>query len=40
VHEWALRTIAKECKSGFEIKFFDTPLEECILRDSKRDKPV
>lgn len=24
----------------FEEKFFDTPLEECILRDSKREKPV
>ena len=24
----------------FEDKFFDTPLEECIERDSKRDNPV
>lgn len=24
----------------FEIKKFNTPLEECILRDSKREKPV
>lgn len=40
-HEQAIRAIVKYHKNVVvEIKFFDTPLEECILRDSKRDKPV
>lgn len=40
-HEKTIRDIVKNYKNVFvEIKFFDTPLEECILRDSKRDKPV
>ena len=35
--EKRLRHIAKILKADFEIKEFDTPLEICIERDSKRD---
>lgn len=34
------RIIAEHPLVSFEEKFFDTPLEECILRDSKRENPV
>lgn len=39
VHEGALKTLAPN-SSDFEIRSFDTPLEECIARDAKREKPV
>lgn len=37
--EW-LQKIAKEHNVTFEIKNFDTPVEECIRRDALREKPV
>jgi predicted kinase len=40
IHEKVLREIAQMYNAEFEIKFFDTPLEVCIERDSKREKPV
>lgn len=39
-HEEQLRKLADECWAKFVIKEFDTPLETCIERDSKREKPV
>jgi predicted kinase len=39
-HETEIRELAKSYNAEVEIKFFDTPLEECIKRDSKREKPV
>lgn len=39
-HELFLRAIAKRFNARFEVKVFNTPIEECILRDSKRDNPV
>lgn len=39
-HEQTLRDIAKEFKASFEVKFFDTPVEECIARDLKRHNSV
>lgn len=35
---WA--RVAKECNAKFETREFDTPWEECIERDAKREKPV
>lgn len=35
-HALALAKLAKDCKAEFEIKSFDTPVEECIRRDSLR----
>jgi len=41
VHEESWRDIADECFADFEVKFFDTPVMECIERDLKRgDKSV
>ena len=39
-HEERIRDIAKLFDVEVEIKMFDTPVEECIKRDQKRDKPV
>lgn len=40
-HEDTWKQIAESCGATFEVKFFDTPLLECIERDSKRgDKSV
>lgn len=40
-HEESWRDIADECFADFEVKFFDTPVMECIERDLKRgDKSV
>lgn len=39
-HEDALRDIAKDFGAELEVKFFDVPIKECLLRDSMRDKPV
>lgn len=39
-HEETLRKLAEECWAKFVIKEFDTPLETCIERDAKREKPV
>lgn len=39
-HERVLRTLASRLKAEFEIKEFDTPLDECIARDAKRVKQV
>lgn len=40
IHQSTLMGIGQFYNAEFEIKFIDTPLEECILRDSKREKPV
>lgn len=40
IHEDTLKKLAKDHKAGFEVKFFDTPLEECIKRDLKRPNSV
>lgn len=34
------KAIAKKYNAEFEVKFFDTPLEKCIKRDSLRPNPV
>lgn len=39
-HENDLRDIATEFGAEFEIRDFNTPLDECIQRDIKRDKSV
>ena len=39
-HEERMREIAKEFKAKVEVKFFDTPISECIERDSKRANSV
>ena len=39
-HERYFMQLAKYYKAEFEIKFFDTPLEECIKRDNKRPNGV
>lgn len=39
-HEETLRKLAEECWAKFVIKEFDTPLETCLERDAKREKPV
>lgn len=36
IHEEYFRQLAKTYKAEFEIKFFDTPLEICMVRDNKR----
>lgn len=36
-HENVLRQLAKKHRAEFEIKVFDTPIEECIRRDSLRE---
>lgn len=40
IHEAALREMAKTHSAQFEVKFFDTPIEECIERDLKRANSV
>jgi predicted kinase len=40
IHEETLKKLAQDNKAGFEVKFFDTPLEECIKRDLKRPNSV
>lgn len=40
IHEESLKKLAEECWAKFVIKEFDIPLEICIERDSKREKPV
>jgi predicted kinase len=40
VHEVTLRAIAAAYKAKFEVKFFDTPVEECIQRDLLRPNSV
>lgn len=39
-HEEQIKLIAASHGCPVEIKVFDTPLEECIERDAKREKPV
>jgi len=39
-HEKRLRKIAEEFKTDFEIKEFDTPVNECITRDMARPNSV
>ncbi|NDC95913.1 hypothetical protein EB077_11460 [bacterium] len=39
-HEKDLRHIASELDAEFEVKWFDTPLAECIRRDMLRPNPV
>ena len=39
-HEIQIKNLAVELNADFEIKIFDTPLYDCIERDSKREKPV
>lgn len=40
IHEDTLSLIAKEYDAEFEVKFIDTPVDECIKRDAKRANPV
>lgn len=40
IHPQYYRTIAQEHNAIFEVKEFDTPVEECIARDKVREKPV
>jgi predicted kinase len=39
-HEKDFRAIAQELGAEFEIKDFDTPLDECLRRDALRPNPV
>ena len=39
-HSNRVKEIAKEYNAKFETKFFDTPVEECIKRDLKRQNSV
>lgn len=39
-HEKKIRELAEPFGVDVEVKFFDTPLEECIARDAKRENPV
>lgn len=39
-HEKRLRELARNMEAEFEIKFFDTPLTECIKNDLNRPKSV
>lgn len=39
-HEKNIRDIADVIGADVEVKTFDTPIEECIARDAKREKPV
>ena len=40
IHEEYFRDLAMRYGAEFEVKFFDTPLEECIKRDIKRPNGV
>lgn len=40
IHEQTLKQIAQDNKASFEVRFFDTTLEECIKRDLKRPNSV
>lgn len=40
LHMSALQEIARKCAAEFKQEFLDVPLEECILRDSLRVRPV
>jgi predicted kinase len=40
IHEADIREMGKKYKYAFLVKKFDTPVEECIERDSKRENPV
>ena len=40
IHERKFREICKKYGAEFEFKVFDTPIEECIRRDSQRLMPV
>jgi hypothetical protein len=40
IHRETLSQIAHDNKATFEVKFFDTPFEECIRRDLKRPNSV
>lgn len=40
IHKTTLQDIADTYGAGFQTKFFDVGVEECIARDSKREKPV
>lgn len=40
IHEKKIREIAHEYSADFEVKEFNTSLEECIRRDSLREKSV
>lgn len=39
-HEYKMKELAKKHKAKVEIKYFDTPLEECIKRDANRENSV
>lgn len=39
-HQILLRRLAEKCDAEFEIRIFDTPVEECIARDARRTKSV
>jgi predicted kinase len=39
-HQPRLEQLAKDAGADFEIMYIDTPLEECIRRNNKRDKDV
>lgn len=39
-HEVHMRQLAKQYNAAVEVKFFDTPLSECIKRDSERPNSV
>jgi predicted kinase len=36
-HHVRLETLARECDAAFEVKRFDTPVDECIRRDALRE---
>lgn len=40
IHEKNIRDIASVIGAEVEVKIFNTPVEECIARDAKREKPV
>ena len=40
IHEKQIRLVANDFFANVEITFIDTPIEECIRRDSLRAKPV
>lgn len=40
IHEKAISNLAKIMDAQFEVKYFDTPLEECLRRDAARSNPV
>lgn len=39
-HEKRIREIAANHNAEVEVQFIDTPLDECIRRDAKREEPV